>query len=201
MLSKRGEPVAREGELFEPVAKARGGQAVALKSTPELLGDAAQYANAGVVVWGPGKLEHTPPANLTPEFQKLTIDFVKSGGDLVIFEQWGAKNTKVLDTMFGVVVAGYIAKGPTIEYAPLKDRLHKKGVTDQDLQGFSYYNTYTGFPKDAIVLLKGNGGTAAVVAPFGKGRLILLGLHLKAPEAHFIDGIIELLYPTRDSPK
>jgi hypothetical protein len=102
----------------------------------------------------------------------------------------------IIDGMFGIKTNG----GPTgalVEDAELNAKLQEAGYNDLMLQSLHFYNTYNKLPEGTRILLRGadaKHSPTAVVAPFGKGRLILVGTTWDKLEEKVNQAILQVIY-------
>jgi hypothetical protein len=107
----------------------------------------------------------------------------------------------VIDKMFGIKTN----TGPTgalVEDSELKAKVRDAGYNDLMLQSLHFYNTYSKLPEGTRVLLRGadeKRSPTAVVAPFGKGRLILVGLTWDKLEEKLDGAILQVIYHPKAS--
>ena len=159
--------------LFETLTKGHSWRLKTLVMTREVLEDKATFDYADVIVIGGNALRATSIDHLTAKFQENLGQFVQERGDLFCFEQWGAENTGVLNKAFGIKVYGEGTKNVTITDLAFQGTLERIHETDA-----VFYNWYDGMPKSSRILLRLSKSNKAVglIAPCGKGRLILLGV-------------------------
>lgn len=167
------------------------------KGTAAAIADPATYAGGPVVVWNQNVLRDTPIDQITPAAVELMRGHVRDGGDLVVFEQFEAKNMKPLDAAFGMRTTGGAPGGDFVD-PEMAARAKAAGVTDEDAAKLALWNEYYDLPPEARVLVRArrNRGEAdpagIAVVPVGKGRLILIGMEPKPFKT--VDAAFGLLY-------
>ena len=135
-----------------------------------------------------------PAASITEDLRSHLQEFVRRGGDLIVFEQYAQGNMSVIDNLFGLKTGG-AGKGVTFTHPDLVPKLQAAGLDDAALAELHFYNGYANLPANAIVLAKtANDRNGAVVIPYEKGRVILIGLTNEAREIKFAEAVLDLIY-------
>ena len=154
-----------------------------------------------IMVWGRNQLRDAPRSLLSDDFQKQMQDFVKDGGDLIFFEQFGQGNMDVVEKMFGIKVDG----GPTgaeIVDPLLRARAAASGCDEPALKKLHYYNSYSHLPKHAQIWIRGSGKShpaTGVIIPYGQGRLILLATTMDEANKELDKQFFDLIYHYSDN--
>jgi hypothetical protein len=192
-----------DSDAFKAISRGRAAiikpdENAAALSNPNL------YRNVGMVVWGVNQWRSTPVNALTDAAAAALQQFVGDGGDLVIFEQFAMTNMGVFDRTFNIKTAGG-GKGAQIVLPALRQKLAATGVTDDTLKEAHFYNSYRTLPAGTVVLARDDDNRDVIaVAPFGKGRLILIGTNNDASQRKLVDETLDLIYhwqaPTPGSP-
>src|SRR5258706_3741626 len=184
-----------EEETYKLIAEGRV-RAVNKAETVAVLSDPATYASCTIIAFSTNKWREMAAEDITEKIQQSLQDFVRNGGDLILFEQFAMTNMSIIDTMFGIKTNG----GPTgalVEDAELNAKLQEAGYNDLMLQSLHFYNTYNKLPEGTRILLRGadaKHSPTAVVVPFGKGRLILVGTTWDKLEEKVNQGILQGIY-------
>lgn len=193
VLLFRGGGKAEE-EAFDAIADGRV-RVVQGAETTAALADPGTYTNYTIIVIGMNRWRGLSPDQVTEQARHSLQEFVRGGGDLVFFEQFAATNMKIIDTLFGFKTGG----GPTgaiVENAELKTRLADAGYNDVMLESVQFYNSYLELPEDAHILLRSgkNRVPTAVVIPFGRGRLIMIGTTWDKLEEKLNQAFLQVVY-------
>jgi hypothetical protein len=152
------------------------------------------YKGINVVVWGVNRWRTTPPERFTEGAQQAMQQFVRNGGDLVIFEQFSMTHMDIFEHIFGIKT-GRAEGGAHIIPQPRQDAAATTGMTQDDLDHVKFYNSYGNLPKGSIVFVRDNGGRDVIVmAPFGKGRLIMFGTNFDKEERKLNEEILDVIY-------
>jgi hypothetical protein len=189
IANPKEEPVFQavsDGGKFRVVHKPEGSAALAEQNV---------FANVNVIVWGPNRLRDTPVSALTENMQAALQRSVRDGADLIIFEQYAASNMKLIETLFGVKASGGGGVGVTGFLPAMADKLQGSGCTETSLKDVHFYNKYSRLPKDAAILLRGENDTpTAVVVPFEKGRVILIGTTFDRDDEQLNEAVMDFIY-------
>lgn len=161
---------------------------------PSVLADPQAFANVDVIAFGPNRWRDTKATDVTDAVQQSLQRFVRDGGDLVMFEQYGQGNMAIIDALFGLKTRGG-AKGATVTFPALDQRLNATGYPAATLDEVRFYNAYDALPEGSTVFAKAAGNrNGAVLVPFGKGRLILIGTGIDPSDQPVDQAILELVY-------
>jgi hypothetical protein len=192
LLWRGGGPAERE--MYKAIAEGRVRE-VSKADTAAVLADSATYANYTIVVFSTNRWRETPAEDITETAQHALQEFVRNGGDLIFFEQFAMTNMSIVDGLFGIKTNGG-PQGAFVEDAELRSKLQDAGYTDLMLQSVHFYNTYNQLPERTRILLRagGNHAPAAVVVPFGKGRLILVGTNWDKLEEKLNEALLQVIY-------
>jgi hypothetical protein len=155
------------------------------------------YRNVTLVVWGTNQWRNTPVDAFTDAAISSLQQFVRGGGDLLIYEQFAMTNMGIFDRAFGIKTGGGSAQAQIV-FPPLRARLAAAGVTDDMLKEAHFYNSYQDLPAGSVVLVRGNGERDVIaVAPFGRGRLILIGTNTDPSQRKLVDEVLNLIYHSK----
>lgn len=171
-----------------PVVSIDSAKNQALLQNPNL------YRNVTLVVWGTNEWRTTPVDAFTETAISSLQQFVRDGGDLVIYEQFSMTNMGIFDRAFGIKTSGAGAEAHVV-FPPLRARLAAVGVSDDMLKEAHFYNSYEDLPRGSVVLVRDeNNRNVIAVAPFGRGRLILLGTNADPSQRKLVDEALSLIY-------
>lgn len=171
-----------------PVVSIDSAKNQALLQNPNL------YRNVSLVVWGTNEWRSTPVDAFTETAISSLQQFVRDGGDLVIYEQFSMTNMGIFDRAFGIKTSGAGAEAQVV-FPPLRARLAAVGVSDDMLKEAHFYNSYENLPRGSVVLVRdGNNRDVIAVAPFGRGRLILLGTNADPSQRKLVDEALSLIF-------
>jgi hypothetical protein len=152
------------------------------------------YRNVTLVVWGTNQWRSTPVEAFTDTAISSLRQFVRNGGDLIIYEQFATTNMGIFDRAFGIKTGGAGAEAQIV-FPPLRARLAAAGVSDDMLKEAHFYNSYKDLPPGSVVLVRDKGDRDVIaVAPFGRGRLILLGTNADPSERKLVSEVLSLIY-------
>ena len=188
-----------EVETYKAIAEGR--LQVVAKGDASRLSDPSTYVNYTMIVFGPNSWRDLSMKDIPEKATRSLFDFVSAGGDLIIFEQFGAGNMRVIDDLFGIKTH----TGPTgalVDDQELRTKLQAAGYDEPGLQAIHFYNTYSKLPEGTRILLRGadeNRSATAVIAPFGKGRLILVGTTWDKREEKLDEAILQVIYASKAS--
>jgi hypothetical protein len=170
------------------------------------LADPALYDGVSIVAWEQNAWRDAAAATeLTDAALAALARFVRDGGELVMFEQWQAGYMKLFGATFGVRTAAGGGRGGQVADPALAAAAKAAGLADDALADLPFYNTYHDLPEGSRVLVRTKAGSAGVaVVPFGKGRLLLVGLSPDAKEQKVTDVLFGFAYgykpATREPP-
>lgn len=136
-----------------------------------------------------------PKEKLGPSIQKALTDFVRNGGDLIFFEQYAGGNMDIFETMFGV--RGQSGPGGAEIVDPiLQAHATRAGLTAEAIAPLRFHNNYTQLPEGSVVLMRvpKDQRAGVVVAPFGSGRLILIGFSPDRREQAMVTAVLEVVF-------
>jgi hypothetical protein len=158
------------------------------------MGDPKTYLGPHIMVWGVNRWREAPLEVFTPSVCRALQQFVRDGGDLVMFEQFDMTHMKIIDELFGVKTEGG-SSGARVVLPALKAGVAEAGLTDRDLDKVNFFNSYGTLPKDAAVLVQdGDGHDTVVVVPFGHGRLILIGTSPGPLQIKLVGEVLDVIY-------
>jgi hypothetical protein len=163
--------------------------------TEALLADAQNLRDNSIVVIAPNRLRTASAGIFTKAVQKNLKEFVGNGGDLFLFEQWAADNTKVIEEMFRIHVRGGGGRGAHVKDARLRRLVKEAGISPLQLSEINFYNSYASPPPGTRVLLCGldKETPTAIVSPSRNGRLIFIGTGLEPNDLPVVRLIIGML--------
>lgn len=159
------------------------------------LQDSRLWSNCGIIVWGANRLRDLPAPAITPAFKMHLRGFVGNGGDLILFEQAGQGNMDIISDLFGVKTKGGPFPGVQFAVRDLQQRVTAVGYTPEKLAEVRFYNSYEP-PRGSMVLLHDGDAKVitAVVTPFGKGHVVLIGTDLEPADLKLDEVLFEFLY-------
>lgn len=165
-----------------------GNEILAMMKRPNI------YSNVGIVVFGVNRLRSIAPIDLTDEALKPLQRFVQDGGDVIIFEQFGAENMSFIDGLFGFKTIG-AGNGVEAMHPVLKSLATDAGYTESILKVLHFYNSYVDLPEHSVVLIRNTEGqNTSVIVPFGRGRIILIGMNFEPSARKLQEAILETIY-------
>jgi hypothetical protein len=167
----------------------------------DVMADPATYSKYSVIVFGPSQWRALPAQAFSETVRGYIRDFVREGGDLVLFEQLKGRNMSVVTDLFGVKQIGE-RRGALVDDPELKDNALEAGFDDRMLKSVHFFNAYTNLPEGSRVLLScrdANHTAGAVIVPVEKGRLILIGTSWDNLETKLNTVIVEVAYRARAS--
>jgi hypothetical protein len=162
----------------------------------DVMADPATYSKYSVIVFGPSQWRAIPANTFSDTVRRSIQDFVRKGGDLVLFEQLKGSNMSIVTDLFGVKTIGW-KRGALVADPELKDKVLEAGFDDQMLKRVHFFNTYENLPEGSRVLLSctdTNHTAGAVIVPVEKGRVILIGTSWDKSEANLNRTIVELAF-------
>lgn len=184
----------------EPIFKrvAAGGKLKIIPATDhaDALADPDTYKNVDVLVCGVNRLRDLPAKTPDERAQDMIGHFVQQGGDLIVFEQFTASNTKCLERLFGVQVHGANINGAIVAQPELRAKIQSAGLI-KSLASVHFYNAYRNLPEKSVILLRGDDAEAlptAAIVPVGKGRLILFGTAIDPTDRPLDIATLEFIY-------
>jgi hypothetical protein len=160
------------------------------------MADPATYSKYSVIVFGPSQWRAIRANTFSDTVRRCVRDFVRKGGDLVLFEQLKGSNMSIVTDLFGVKTIGE-KRGALVTDPELKDKALEAGFDDQMLKRVHFFNTYENLPEGSRVLLSctdTNHTAGAVIVPVEKGRVILIGTSWDKSEANLNRTIVELAF-------
>jgi hypothetical protein len=189
----------KEGPLFEPVAGGMLRIAGEKGEAPAVLAEPNLYDGVSVVAWGANRWRDQPPADMGDAAQKALQQFVREGGDLLMFEQFAMGRMDVIKKLFGIYGSGG-SSGAELVDPGLAARAAALGCTPEYLNAVHFYNSYKGLAEGSRVLVRARRNkesedrATVVVVPHGKGRVILLGTTTDPGDQKLNQAILEAIY-------
>jgi hypothetical protein len=152
------------------------------------------FNGVAVIVWGTNQWRESKRDELETLLPNLKT-FVSNGGDLVFNEQFAMENMNLVESAFGIRTAGDGKDAEIVDEA-LKTRATASGLTEDAVRKLRFYNSYYKFPTGTRVLVKSakDERALAILAPFGKGRLLFIGTNVDPEEAKIVKAILETVY-------
>src|SRR4051794_5063650 len=158
------------------------------------MADPKTYQGPTIIIWMVNEWRDLKPDQITDDALQLMKKFVADGGDLVFFEQFAMTNMKRIDSTFGIRTGGG-PRGADVADPALADLYKQAGVTSETLDALQFYNTYPNPPEGSVILLKTKKeGPGVAVIPYGKGRLVMMGLVADPFEQKLLTPIFKRIY-------
>jgi hypothetical protein len=163
-----------------------------------ILNDPKGLSTLSTVVFGTNQWGGAEAALLSDSLLEKLKQFVSAGGDVVFYPQNHATNMPLVERTFGVRTGGSPGKGSKIVDEALKAKAVAAGLTDEVMQELRFQNRYENLPEGTRVLVSSAKDSipVAVLVPYGRGRLILLGVsgNTQSNEVKMNSAILELVY-------
>jgi hypothetical protein len=163
-----------------------------------VLAEPNPFAPYTIVGWGTNQWRETATTDITPAVRNSLQEFVRAGGDLIMFEQYEQANMTIIDDLFGLKTRGG-GKGATFVHPDLLTKVKAAGFDDAALKELRFHNGYDNLPAHSLVLVKSGDRNTVVVIPFGRGRLILIGLTNDPTETKFEEALLDQIYQFKPS--